>query len=683
MKKYLYLTCILLICGTPLYAAITVDLPLQDLSVQNVRGVAQFAPVELAGEPGQPNLPVYNCSVLLPPDADLKNVTYSFEGLIEEVVEGTYEVEPAFPIATHTGLCWPANRTIVDNKDVSVYSTDALIPSQHIESRGVGLLWSYKIADVKVNLFRYNPATKKLYQVKAGKLVVSVAKEAGYHSLKHTNILIPEHIAQRVKGLVVNFDEFATQYSNDYNFTSSNKVVILTTAAIKSGAKNFDAFLESKKKRGLDVQVVTDWGTGGAAARKWLQDNYQKIGIHHVLIIGNYSSDVPMLTLTYTGGAAGANTPIPSEWPFAQMSGEPKSDSKAELSVGRFPVYNNDLTALDVIMKRVIDFEQADKSSIAWRRNALMGAGGYAASSKGDLVYEATHNEIITKATGWKDYRIYGTNYGQPTGTPDKTGISESIFTAQWKSGSYGIIDWCTHGSPTLAQYVFKSSGATEVGDKYPAFCLNGSCSNSEPKTANNLTYSILKSCGMGSIGGNDYTYWTGGLSASAAKQLATNGLDEGWAYNFARFMITNSMSMGDCLTALRDISVSDTWCNRVPYVLYGDPTIGIETCKDGNTNVTTPLNTNLSLKKLTTIVNQSSVIFNFAPVANSATVKIYTLAGSEITELSVTNTEKTATWNLTNKFGSKASAGIYLAKLCRTTDNGSPIVATTKFMVK
>ncbi len=555
-----FLAVFLIICST-LNAKISVNLPYKDVSVQNSRGVAEFEAYELFGEPGQPLLPVYTCAVLLPPDADLSTVSFSIKGLMEKMI-GNYMVKPALPPMSIQGEFWPKNRSIVDGKDIGVYTQNALYPKEHVEITSLGKLNCFKVVSVRINLARYNPVTKELVKMRTGELVVDFKSESNYNRSNNRSLKIPLSNMKRVKKHVVNYDEFGRLYQADFNFAQESKLVIITSSAIESGSTKMKDFVDSKTKRGIDAQIVTEseWGSGATGIRNWLKDNYQTLGIEYVLIIGNSSGDVPMMTMDSKN----------ADYPYSQLTGDPKDDKLMEVHMGRIPVYSNNMTDLDNILAKTIAYESASSTEIAWRKNILLGAGGYSSGSKGDKVFEGVHNNCVVTTPPWSSYRIYGTAYGQPEGDPDKIGISTTIFTDQWKNNKYGLVDWATHGSATSAQYVFGSSSTTQVGNDYPAFVLCGSCSNASISNSNNLSYAILKNCGMGAIGGTTLTYYGG--------NFLTSGSDEGWAYKFGKYMISDSMTAGECITALRELDPGYGWLNRIPYVLYGDPTVGITT---------------------------------------------------------------------------------------------------------
>ncbi|MBN1984638.1 MAG: hypothetical protein JW795_24140 [Chitinivibrionales bacterium] len=659
-------------------ARVTVNLSLSNITIENNQGVTEFPGAEIYGDAGLPALPSANYSVLLPPDADMNSVQISLEGLSEEKLAGLHTVAPIEPPMTIHGPQWPEYRTIVNGKDVDVYSTDAMFPYEHAQVVDIGQLYCYKLVTVQVGQFRYNPVTKELSQIRSGVLVVDFNKEAGYTSSRNKAIVIPEAIAQRVMRKVVNYSDFSNNYKVDFNFTGKKKMAIITTEAIKTGTANFQAFVDSKKKRGIDVEVVTNWGSSAQNLRAWLQSNYQTLGLYYVLLIGNSGGDVPMMTFSgYAyGSSRGTYADCPADWPYCQLTGDYKADKTCELSVGRFPVYNNDLKTLESIMAKTIAYESAAPADIAWRYNALFAGPGYNSGSNMACVpCNAIWQDFVQKTQPWKAYRIYGTRWGTPTGpAPDETGNEDKVI-AKWSSTAFGLVDWATHGSDVLAQDVLTSSNTGKIGNKNPSFVFCGSCSNATITKATNLTYSILRDCGIGAIGGTNLTYYGGSYQ--------TSGSDNGWCYKFGKHLIADKLEIGDALTELRELDPSYAWRNRGPYVLYGDPSIGIGTCA-GSTGIetVTPKKAETSVAALAySLVNTISV--KFTVTHGTSLIKIFNLHGKEMTTLSIPAGSSVTSWNRTDKSGAPVGSGIYVATLSIPTPAGLQAIASTRIALK
>lgn len=653
------------------FGAITVDIPLNTVQMNNKSGTVSFEGALLNLKVGHPALPVHTCDVLLPLNADMNSISVSIVDGQEVEVQGTFTVAPATAPRSIEGDLWPEGRVFRNGQDVAIYGQDAIYPSVDAEVVDDGELYGFKIVSVSTPLYRYNPISGKLYRRTAGKISVDFNTSSDVRKLT-----VPREVLRRVQRHVVNYDEIVSSYLSHATITEGKKLAIMTTKATVQGAQQFQNFLDSKKKRGIDVKVITEdmWGggtgeTGAGNMRKWLQDNYMELALTDLLLIGNSSGDVPMMTFSgYTGQRANC----PQDWCYAQLSGDYKSDKKCELHVGRIPIYNNDLATVDNILAKIIKYEQSSGEDVAWRKTVLMGAGGYDNRTKADKVLNQLHkNVIVPNSESWSDFRVYGTKYGNPTiedNTNTKTGISPTIFADQWKESKPGVITWGTHGSATSAQYVLGSGNTTTIGNDYPGYVLCGSCSNATPSKANNLTYSILKNCGMGAIGGTNLTYYNPGIST-----FDGHGSDQGWMYTFVRFMVVDKLNSGETLTALREMDPRYGWYNRGPYVLYGDPTVGIE---PDMVNIQKEMNIVKSHVSVTT--TQKSV--NFSVKTGEYALKIYSLSGSLVQEVHTNVNSSKIVWNKTNRMGHNVAKGIYVVKLLEKTAKG--YIPTTQLKV-
>ena len=80
MRRCILSSIIVCFSTISLFAAITVNLPCENVAVKQGINSTVFEGAEVYGKPGQPQLPVYKCAVLIPPDADLSTVSFSISG---------------------------------------------------------------------------------------------------------------------------------------------------------------------------------------------------------------------------------------------------------------------------------------------------------------------------------------------------------------------------------------------------------------------------------------------------------------------------------------------------------------------------------------------------------------------------------------------------------------------------
>jgi hypothetical protein len=146
----------------PVHAQYSVNMPHQKVTVENVKGTAIFNGAFCGGAPGQPALPIYKVSFLLPSDVDFNEVNITLDNMSEEILPNQYEVVPNN--ASDTGMIKRMKLNIVNGKDMGVYGKNAFSPADYRGNVSFGNKGQYKIVSVMINPYLYNPATKNLGQ---------------------------------------------------------------------------------------------------------------------------------------------------------------------------------------------------------------------------------------------------------------------------------------------------------------------------------------------------------------------------------------------------------------------------------------------------------------------------------------------------------------------------------------
>lgn len=682
MKKTVYTFIIFFLCAITVNAQISSKLPTPPPSVSQHNSFTQFESIDYHNVPGEPNLPVTWIVFLLPPDADLANVTVTLQSSKEEFRHGEYDVKPAPLQMTQDGIIPVRNRTIVNRKDVAIYSENNFFPGSYLGNTNTGQLRDYKLIKVAFYPYQYNPVSKKLKFLSKGQLLINYKSIPGYTT--NSAYKIPFRTHALLIQMVVNYSEMSDEYRNyPVSERGKSKYVIITTTSIKSNSNKLGDFISSKRNRGFDVELVTDWGggTGNVGAeniRKWLLDNYQSKNIEYVLLIGNpdpSSGDVPMkMTYPYRD--------VPTDFYYCDLSsnwdksgngqcgeqsdlGSGGIDHIAEVSAGRIPVYNNDYQTLDHILEKTITYENTPSSEIGWRKKMLLAMKGYNAPAEGSRVGEAIKNKVSSQNSEWTYYRIYDDGVGNP----ELNGVSENYVLYAMSLVKTGLVEWMTHGSSTNAHSVMSVSGTSQWDDEHPSIVFCGSCLNATPSVPNNLTYSLLKNGAIGAVGGTQTTIFSTGSS------METSAYNSGCIYQFGVNIAAGKMYASDALNEIRatcEPSGND-WQNYLAYNLYGCPAIGIETNGD-NTNIK-QLNNNVA----SNLANGVKVSYNH----NNAAITVhYNLINSGIVNVSLYSTRGQLIKTLINgtKLAGSHSSVYYLNNMslsnsmyiCRITSKNS-----------
>lgn len=230
---------------------------------------------------------------------------------------------------------------------------------------------------------------------------------------------------------------------------------------------------------------------------------------------------------------------LETDWYYSALTGDwSDKDEFAEVSVGRIPVYDEDISTLDGILEKIITYENASAETIDWRFNALLAEKEFDNSTPGFEMMEQLKEDVLD-VQGWTYYRIYCDN----NGSPDESSCSQDAVTSAWSESNYGVVEWMTHGSSTGASSIMSSSSTSDLGSNdHPPFVCMGSCSNGTITKSNNLAYSMLKNASIMSLGATEVTLYDVGNN----KSFENSNYIQGIVYQFGKGLVLGSLGAGD-----------------------------------------------------------------------------------------------------------------------------------------
>lgn len=612
----MYAVSVFLFLTVQVGAQYSASLPYHDISVTNVNGIASFTGAPMSGEPGHPLLPAYTVTFLLPPDVDLSSVKATIENQSEKELDGTFDVKPALPPTTRGEIVWPANRRIVDGKNIDIYERNAFFPADYSGGVQFGAMRNYKLAEFTVFPYRYNPVTRKLRTITGGTIKFSLP------STDSTILRIPMKntpegtVEKWLKSKVVN-----PQSLQDYGVQSQAKSLlnsavpavsgtyaIITTNAIINGSSQISNLIAQKQQKGFTVITVTEntWGGGagdGAAnnIRNWLRNNYLSQNIRYVLLIGNPDptyGDVPM-KMCWPRYSDIDYREAPTDYFYAELSGnwDINNDSYfgsyddfyltggpdrfAEVAVGRIPSYNGDMTTLNKIIQKIIRYE--NETAVEWRRFAMIPMEPSSDITPGFELGEQVKTDFLVPKS-IKSYRLYD-KFNSDAGAivsgvmtlnppPESPECSETRVLDAWKNNDFGLVTWFTHGWSQGASGVFSSSNAAYLDDMHPSIVYEASCNNATPEESTNLAYSLLSNGAVATIAATRVSWYLPGQTYFAGEPS-----NQGFLYSFVQNLVRDSMDVASALNTVKSNTSfygSAYWMNYLDYNVYGCPDIAL-----------------------------------------------------------------------------------------------------------
>ena len=697
-------------------ATISLGLPYKECAVRNVRGYAQFGNSDYGCITGAPALPAYVVRFLVPPEADMSTVKISFSNLTEEVIEGEFLVSPVPAARTAMGtVAKITDRKIVDGKGVAIYSTDAYYPAGYAELGSTGKLWNFKIMEVIVYPYRYNPVTKKLAKVIDGRL------EVAYDELRTKPVFkypTPRRIRERATNLTVNYRDIAPGYGAAVSRALSIKetFMIITTQAVKDGLANFDRYVRTREAQ-YEVQVILEdtWGggTGDEAAenlREYLKSIYEMIELSYILLIGDGTpedggepgfdpGDLAMKVTVPTLNTGWHDDKVPTDYYFAELSGEwdldgdgvygegPDDfqdggvDNLAEICVGRIPVYENNLAPVDAILDKTIDY--INETDVGWRKNALLIAAKYAEPDA--LCYDVMED---VKTEGgepacFDHFRMYEKEYSC---SPEKVGLGYAACKEQFNAEPYGICSYTGHGNFNKCVDVFQNIDVQTFDNDNPAIICEASCLNNQIEKKFSLGYTFLQHGAITALGGTRVTWYCPNSHDYTTSNWPT---DQVFAYRPTKLMILDKST---AMEGYDETKAHCSWANNPSYMgnlfsysCFGDPAVklwGEEVTEIDNNNNTMGKNT---IHPQVFYMN-NSIEFRYNHFSKGkVTLNIFDLKGKWVHTVEKTLTPGTQSikWNYGKSNGKPVANGIYMAKIYYSDLNDITSTYSTKVFIQ
>jgi hypothetical protein len=564
--------------------------------------------LQYPGQAGQPAIPYKIMRLLLPSDTDMASVNVSVTAYDSEPLPGQWNVRPIEPPAVWDGtkhvIEWPAGRRIVDGKDMEIYSNDQKFPASCIGDIGTGTIRHWKLVEVPVALFQYNPVAKTLFRLTTIELVASFDRRTTAADQVLPSSIHHSASAKRARKITLNYDDIVPRdplYSLRPSAVAAAEptYAIITTNAIADESSELVNFIRHKEQRGFTVQVVTEdaWGggVGDAAAeniRSWLKTNYQSLNIEYVLLIGNphpTAGDVPMKML-WPRLNQGSYRESPSDYYYTDLTGNWDADGDGffgewgddfgangvdrhwEVRVGRIPYYGH-IEDLDDILSKIVHYQNETGDAAQWRKQVLLPMKPSDSSTPGYHLGGAIKDMVLSAQCDWNYHRIYDDDYGL-TPPPESVPCTVDTVTAAWKATLPGAVFWWTHGWSQGASSIMDTTHAATLDDDYPVFTFQASCHNSYPEDVSNLSFSLLKNGAIAAIGATRVSWYYPGQT-----DFSGSPSNSGMTFEYAKRLIEETMDSGTALNDLKEsISVNHSalWMNYTVMNIYGDPETGL-----------------------------------------------------------------------------------------------------------
>jgi len=264
----------------------------------------------LAGNPGEPDLPIYSARILLPYQEDVQTVTAS-PG--PQTLLGTLDILPvdhAYPL-----LPGQDNVSPVAEKNQSIYSANEDFPGSFFTTIGTYSFRGYQILVLTLHPVQYNPRTQETVFYESLQVSVTTMPASTPNPLYRGGI-----DEDAVRAMIDNPETLDTYpHSGEGPFTQY-ELLILTTNALKSA---FTPLKNTHDARGVPTVIKTLFDVGGSTTeeiRAYIRMAYQNWGINYVLLGGD-DDVIPAQNLYAEVNGGDTTDSFPSDLFYACLDG--------------------------------------------------------------------------------------------------------------------------------------------------------------------------------------------------------------------------------------------------------------------------------------------------------------------------------------------------------------------------
>ena len=403
------------------------------------------------GKSGEPALPHYIFTFLVPPDIVTESVSATIAGEQWEIIDGYYDIAHVpYPRKQQQ-----TNRTDpYRGRNEMLYQADAWFPASPIVHVTQSVYRTWRLVRVDFGPLAYNPVTQSLRKLVTADIIITYERHA--FDAQDTRQQKPpssrsDIFWKRLQPHLENpfqRESFYPAYRKSSFAVSSDhenaNYVIITTESIREQSSILDAFAAHKESLGFTVAVITDGEDdddghyiGGILnsqravnIRQWLKNRYLSWGIEYVLLIGNPSTSgfVSENSLPMRMCYPSEDDICPTDMYYAELSsdwnydddtrfgewnddfGSGGIDQDCEVAVGRIPCYGN-IEECDHILQKIITYETSPGDQ-SWRNKILIGAAvSNHAPQDGNGDGDACDN--VSDEYPSASWRTFGNNWGR------------------------------------------------------------------------------------------------------------------------------------------------------------------------------------------------------------------------------------------------------------------------------
>jgi hypothetical protein len=504
-KSFLILTCLMVVGGSMAWAetvalsgsgsptpaaAVVSDTATETVITYNLDGFVRekvaaegstYDHIRLEGrgcsdEVGLPEMPAINETVMIQGDRKVRVDIVTWD----EVTLADYNVLPFQTPATDLDAELPF---VCDD---AFYAGNTSYPKAKVELGTPGIFRDIRVVSLRVNPFRWNPATKEL--TVATKIAVKLTYYGqGEINTKADSPYRCEGFEPLYRASVINYKPGLKNPGLDANLTNAQHLFI----CYPDYEDEAEAYAEFLNKMGIYTKVVTTTTTGTTKEniKAYIQSEYDSVSpavLEYVLLVG----DIDYVAAGYWPGYS-----MTADYWYSCLTGG-ESDPYPDVNVGRYST--KDAAKLTYFIEKAIKYQKDPDLTGDWLDKTMLCAHYQDAPGKYEGCCEEVANYSYSLFTP-TFIKIYGSTGKRNSDITDTINAGVNIATYRGHGSETAWTGWSNYGDYFYTTNVH----ALANGDKTPIWlnicCLNGNFAYG----GENFIESNLNSTGKAGIASN------------------------------------------------------------------------------------------------------------------------------------------------------------------------------------
>ncbi|MBW6514258.1 MAG: T9SS type A sorting domain-containing protein [Candidatus Syntrophosphaera sp.] len=288
-------------------------------------------------ESGLPELPTLSMNLAIPRQG---SVQIEALGSSQDVLAQF----KAYPVQQGSALESPKSFVI----DADFYGSGTSYPSSAIQYSDPMILRDFRIINVQVNPFFWDPLTQELTINQSMDFRVNFTPEPGMNELEGELLSVSPAFAKIYEAMILNFDDYRyIMYSN----VPPRYLIIYGTNSDPNFTTALNEYVLWKKQKGADVDLAStaanEAGSSTTTIKNYIQNAYNNPATRpdFVILLGDTSGSYSIPAYTVSSGAG--------DYPYTHLAG---SDILGDCFIGRISAEN--LSQLQLLFAKIYLYEK-------------------------------------------------------------------------------------------------------------------------------------------------------------------------------------------------------------------------------------------------------------------------------------------------------------------------------------